>query len=146
MKLLRNWKFWILAIPGLFLALIVLIVVFAEPVEEDTPTQVVAVVDATPTAAESLQEFTLCTHLKANKSLTWGQAPGVIYSGDPRVTGQIEQGDYVKVLSPPDEDGNIRVEVFPHDSRAVGADGKVWISWSALTQHRLDRDMFTCEA
>ena len=102
--------------------------------------------DATPTAEQALREFTQCQKLKANKSLTWGQASGVIYSGNPSVTGQIEQGDYVRILTNPNAEGNLRIEVYPHDDRAVGkTDNRVWINWTELTRFRSDQFMFTCE-
>ncbi len=83
--------------------------------------------------------------------MTWGQAPGVIHSVDPRVTGKIMPGDYVRILTPnPGDDGIIRIQVFPHDGRAVGnSDNKVWIDWKGVIgwseATRMDRRMFTCE-
>ena len=81
--------------------------------------------------------------------MTWGQAPGVIYSGNPLVSGQIEPGDYVRFLmSEPRDDGLLRIKVFPHDGRAVGkSNDQVWIDWNVLAGYgvRLDRQMFTCE-
>ena len=101
----------------------------------------------TATAEESLQQFVLCDRLLAEKSMLWGQAPGVIYSGNPQITGMIEPGDYVRFLMPsPNADGVIRIKVFPHDERVVGkTNNQVWISWVGLTRYRLDRDVFTCE-
>ncbi len=79
--------------------------------------------------------------------MMWGQAPGLAYSGDPRVSGSLEEGDYIQVLTPqPNADGEIRVQVYPHDGRAVGkSDDKVWISWTELTRSRLDQIALTCE-
>ena len=109
----------------------------------DTPTPRVT---PTLTAEESLQQFVLCDRLVANKSVLWGQAPGVIYSGNPQITGNIEAGDYVRLLMNPNADGVLRVKVFPHDDRVVGkSNNQVWIDWEELTRYRLDRAMFTCE-
>ena len=79
--------------------------------------------------------------------MLWGQSPDVIYSGDPRITGNIEDGDYVRILTPnPNPDGAIRVKIFPHDGRAVGnTDDQVWINWRELIRFRLDQVMFTCQ-
>ena len=101
----------------------------------------------TPTIDQTLLSFLLCDRLRAKLEMTWGQAPGVIYSGDPRVTGQIMPGDYVWLLmSKPNADGLIQVKVFPHDFRAVGqTDDQVWIDWDGLTQFRLESTMFECE-
>ena len=102
---------------------------------------------STPTAAESLREFVLCNRLRAEMSVRWGQAPGVVYSTDPRVSGEIEAGDYVQFLmASPTADGMIRVKVHPHDGRAVGnTNDQVWINWAGLLRFRLDRLLFTCE-
>ncbi len=101
---------------------------------------------STPTVSESLLEFALCDRLRAQMSTVWGQSPATVHSGDPRVSGQIEEGDYVRFLmSRPTDDGLIRVQVFPHDNRQVGnTDDQVWISWKSLTRFRLDREMFVC--
>ena len=123
------------------------LVVGCAPVEQsDTPAASVATVIPTLTAEESLQQFVLCDRLVAKMSMLWGQAPGVIYSGNPQITGMIEPGDYVRFLTPPTADGVIRIKVFPHDERVVGkSNNQVWISWVGLTRYRLDREMFTCE-
>ncbi len=99
-----------------------------------------------PTFEESYQEFVVCNRLLAESSMQWGQAPGVIYSGNPQVTGQIQAGDYIRFLTAPTSEGVIRVKVFPHDGRAVGkSNDQVWLDWEGLRQFRLDRLMFTCE-
>ena len=111
------------------------------PMETPEPTAA-----PTPTFEESLQGLTVCERVMAKLSMGWGQAPGVIYSNDARVTGRIEQGDYVQFLTPPDGEGRVRVQVYPHDGRTVGqSEGKVWIDWGSLEQFRLDLDMFSCE-
>ena len=102
--------------------------------------------EPTPTLEESLRTLIQCERVKANKSMGWGQGPGVVYSDDPRVTGRIQSGDYVRFLSVPNADGLVRVQVYPHDYRTVGqTDGKVWIDWGSLELFRLDLDVFTCE-
>ena len=126
-----------------------------EPTATSTPTTTPEPTNATrpitptptPTIDQTLLSFLLCDRLRAKLEMTWGQAPGVIYSGDPRVTGQIMPGDYVRLLmSKPNADGLIRVKVFPHDFRAVGqTDNQVWIDWDGLTLFRLERTMFECE-
>ena len=94
----------------------------------------------------SLQQFVRCDRLLAKKSMLWGQASGVIYSGNPQITGRIEPGDYVRFLTPPTADGVIRIKVFPHDDRVVGkSNNRVWISWALLTRDRSWAWMFTCE-
>ena len=102
---------------------------------------------ATPTADESLREFVLCERLKAHMYQTWGQTPQAVYSGDPNITGEIEPGDFVRVLTPrPNSEDAIRLEVFAHDGRTVGnAGNKVWINWTFLAQFGTERDMFRCE-
>lgn len=131
----------------------------AIPVQPTTPTWVInpnadlSATPDTPTAiaeAESnediLREFTMCQRLKANKSTLWGQAPNTIYSGDPRTTGQIEAGDYVRILTPMNEYGEVLVQVYPHDFRTVGdLDGMVWIDFKGLEMFNLERWLFECE-
>ena len=78
--------------------------------------------------------------------MLWGQAPGDIYSNDPRVTGRINEGDHVRFLSAPNEEGFLRVRVYPNDGRTVGqSDGEVWIDWGELERFRLDKGMFSCD-
>ena len=78
--------------------------------------------------------------------MLWGQAPGVIYSGDPRVTGRLEDGDYIRLLMGPNDDGQLRIKVYPHDYRAVGkTNDQVWIDWGSLLQYRLELIAFVCE-
>ena len=128
------------------IVLTALVVGCATVEQSDTPAASVATVIPTLTAEESLQQFVLCDRLVAKKSMFWGQAPGVIYSGNPQITGMIKPGDYVRFLTPPTADGVIRIKVFPHDDRVVGkSNNQVWISWVELTRYRLDREMFTCE-
>ena len=129
------------------IVLTALVVGCATVEQTDTPAASVATVIPTLTAEESLQQFVLCDRLVAKKSMLWGQAPGVIYSGNPQITGNIEPGDYVRLLMPnPNADGALRIQVFPHDERVVGkTNNQVWIDWEELTLYRLDREMFTCE-
>ena len=114
----------------------------SQPTESSAPPST-----ATPTIEEALLSFVLCDRLKANMLMYWGQVSDAINTGDPRVTGDIEPGDYVRFLMPqPDANGTIRIEVYPHDHRAVGnTDNMVWIDWAGLVQFRLDQVMFTCE-
>ena len=101
----------------------------------------------TPTIDQTLLSFLLCDQLLAKLEMRWGQAPSVINSDDPLVSGNIMPGDYIRLLMPkPDSDGNIRVQVFPHDNRSVGkTDNQVWIDWDGLTLFRLESTMFECE-
>ena len=119
------------------------------PTPTPTPLPVVTpepTVVPTPTFEESLRDLTLCDRVRADKSMLWGQAPGVIYSDDPRVTGRIQIGDYVRFLMAPNAEGLLRVQVYPHDGRLVGqSEGKVWIDWGSLERFRLDLNMFSCE-
>ena len=117
-----------------------------EPTPEPEPVSEPEEPERIPTVEDSFQEFLLCHRLRAEMGAQWGQAPGVIYSDDPRVTGQIEPGDYVRFLTPPTSEGVIRVQVYPHDGRAVGkTDDQVWLDWDGLILNRLDRLLFTCE-
>ena len=104
---------------------------------------------ATPTFDEYLRSLILCHNkVKVMSGITWGQAPDTIYSDDPRVTGRLEEGDYIQILTPQlNEYGEIRVKVYPHDNRTVGkTDNQVWIHWGQLdTQYRFDLIGFVCE-
>ena len=101
----------------------------------------------TPTIDETLLSFLTCDRLLAKLEMRWGQAPGIINSDDPLVSGNIMPGDYIRLLMPKlDSLGNIRVQVFPHDNRSVGkTDNQVWIDWDGLTLFRLESTMFECE-
>ena len=66
---------------------------------------------ATPTLEETLFDFVLCERLRVEVQIIWGQSPQVVYSYDPRVTGNLEEGDYIQILTPYPEEGLIRVKV-----------------------------------
>ena len=91
------------------LPILMLVTVLGCEVEpEGTPTATPSLQpeeEPTPTFEESLRILTLCERVRANKSMGWGQAPGVVYSNDPRVTGRIQSGDYFRFLSAPNADG-----------------------------------------
>ena len=112
--------------------------------QEETPTST-----ASQTAGDdALHEFNLCERLKAQKSILWGQAPGVIYSDDTRITGRIQPGDYIRILTTNNrEDGTVRVQVLPSDDRTVGrSGGRVWIDWASLVRSNTEHLMFECES
>ena len=114
---------------------------------QDPPPTSVPSTSAAPTVEEALLDFVICDRLRANLLMSWGQVPNLIYSDDPNVSGDIEPGDYVRfMMTEPDADGSIWIEVFPQDERAVGKTGnRVWIDWEGLVSLRLDQEMFTCE-
>ena len=103
-----------------------------------TPTgSIKAAINVTPVSREgyTLSDFVLCDGIRLTKAISWGQAPGRADSGDPRVSGQLEIGDRIHILTPNPRDGEVRVQVYTHDSRSVGntAD-RVWISWDKIDQ------------
>ena len=102
---------------------------------------------ASPREVSVPSSFISCERLRAHKSMLWGQAPSLIYSGDPRVSGRIQPGDFIRILTPTsDSNGNVRVIVYPHDYRTVGqSDGKVWINWWDLVRINWEHVMFKCE-
>lgn len=115
---------------------------------QSTPTaQAEPTPEVTPTVKEFLFDMAVCDRIRFEGSMLWGQAPGVIYSGDPRITGRLETGDYLRFLMPePNADGEIRIQVYPHDYRTVGqTDNRVWIDYGSLIQYRLELLTFICE-
>ena len=113
----------------------------AAPTKEPEPV-------ATPTPEESLRSLANCDRVLINLSMNWGQAPGLAHSGNPAVSGQLEEGDYITIITPnPSADGEIRVQVYPHDGRSVGlTNNQVWIDWAGIIRFRIDFNAFTCEA
>ena len=100
----------------------------------------------TPTIEEALLQFTACQRLRVTVQMRWGQAPATIYADDPKVWGNLEEGDYVQFISGVQDNGVVHVKVFPHDGRAVGnTNDQVWIDWKGLTQNRLDQHALECE-
>ena len=100
----------------------------------------------TPTIEEALLQFTACQRLRVTVQMRWGQAPATIYAADPKVWGNLEEGDYVLFISGVQDNGVVGVKVFPHDGRAVGnTNDQVWIDWKGLTQYRLDQHALECE-
>ncbi len=99
-----------------------------------------------PTKNDALTELTTCERVLAKKSMLWGQSPGVIHSGNPSITGRLQPGDYVQILTPKNAGGAVRVLVYPHDNRTVGNSGnKVWIDWASLELTDSEYWMFECE-
>ena len=141
--------------------LVVLIVVSVFAGGESTDTGVVAAPTPTtepstakpepmPTAsamAVVLTELVVCERLRVDLSMLWGQSPAVIHSGDPRVTGRLEPGDYIRLLTTmPEDNGALRVQVYPHDYRAVGqTNDQVWIYVDNMIAQGLHEVVFTCE-
>ena len=113
-----------------------------------TPTgSMKAVINAIPVSRDryTLSDFVLCDGIRLTKTIFWGQAPGRAYSGDPRVSGQLEIGDRVRILTPNPRDGEVRVQVHPHDSRSVGnTANRVWISWDQIEKAGPE-NVFVCQ-
>ena len=112
-----------------------------EPIVEPTPT---------PTVDEALRAFLLCERLRLNEEVYWGISPTTLQNLDPRFSGTLEPGDYVRILTPESNNGAIRVKVYPHDLRSVNSESndQVWIDWDILVlqpEYRLDQLVFTCE-
>ena len=104
-------------------------------------------VNATPVSRDgyTLSDFVLCDEIRLTKTILWGQAPGRAYSGDPRVSGRLEIGDRIRILTPNPRDGEVRVQVHPHDSRSVGnTANRVWISWDEIEQAGPE-NVFVCQ-
>ena len=104
----------------------------------------------TPTVEEALQAFLLCERLRLNEEVYWGISPSTLQNLDPRFSGTLEPGDYIRILTPESNNGAIRVKVYTHDLRSVNSESKdqVWIDWDILVlqpEYRLDQLVFTCE-
>ena len=137
---MRSKRLWTIGITVVVLGFVSSVYVSAQ---EQAPTPMTS----QTVGNDALQAFILCEKLKAKKSMLWGQAPGVIYSDDTRITGRIQPGDYVRILTPDiREDGAVRVQVFPVDDRKVGrSEGRVWIDWASLVRSNTEHLMFECE-
>ena len=119
-------------------------IVIDTPIPQSTP---IATPVGTPTVEENFRAFLFCERLRVDASMLWGQAPGTIYDDDPRTSGRLQEGDYIRLLMEPNQDGLLRIKVFPHDNRTVGnSNDQVWIDWRSLIQHRLDTVAFVCES
>lgn len=102
---------------------------------------------SSPTLDTVLSDLLFCERLRLELSMVWGQSPAVIHSADPRVSGQLEAGDYIRLLSTnPDDTGALRIQVFPHDNRAVGqTENRVWIDVNSFARFNIHELAFTCE-
>ena len=111
------------------------------PPPEDTATP-------SPTATRVVPvDFVLCERLRVNYSMDWGQAPLTIFSDNPDISGELQPGDHIRLISSDvDERGHIWVQVYPQDGRAVGrTDDRVWIAWYSFWVDRDIHETFTCE-
>ena len=86
-----------------------------------------------------LREFAQADYLKIKRRMLWGQAPAVIYNNDPRTSGGIKPGDFVKILTPNPINGKVRIQVYPYDYRQIGkSKGRVWIDWEDLVRNGVE--------
>ena len=104
----------------------------------------------TPTVEEALKALVFCEKLVLKEEIYWGISPSTLANLDPRFSGTLEPGDYIRILTPESSDGAIRIKVYPHDLRAVSSQSndQVWIDWDILfvsPDHRIDQLIFTCE-
>ena len=83
--------------------------------------------------------------------MPWSVSPQTYFSDDPRMTGNLYRGDYIRVLiaKPNEYDGLIRVQVYPHDHRqlknALGIDLEgVWIDWETIEENDTIDYEFEC--
>lgn len=120
----------------------------AEPTEAPMASPAPTATAEVLSAADHLKSLVVCGRVTVLASMYWGQAPGLAYSGNPQVSGQLQQGDVIQFLtSEPNANGEVRVKVFPQDGRAVGkTNNQVWISWATVSQNRLDLFAFKCES
>ena len=145
-------RVFVAVIGAVFVILVIAIVSAADSgssEDEEKPASSQPRATATATIPQTvLQEFVLCGELEAKMTMLWGQAPNIdlIYSENPDVSGQLEVGDRVRILTPrPDPAGLVRVRVSPHDGRLVGkTSNQVWIDWKGLERNNLERVMFEC--
>ena len=127
------------------------------PTPEPTPTpppttESIVEPTPTPTVDQALKAFILCERLRLNEETYWGISPSTLQNLDPRFSGTLEPGDYIRILTPESNNGAIRVKVYPHDLRSVNKESKdrVWIDWDVLVlqpEYRVDilQLVFTCE-
>ena len=104
----------------------------------------------TPTVEQALKAFLFCERLRLNEETYWGISPSTLQNLDPRFSGTLEPGDYIRILTPESNNGAIRVKVYPHDLRSVNRESndRVWIDWDILVlqpEYRFDQLVFTCE-
>ena len=116
----------------------------AEPTASTAPTT--APLSTLP-ATDILRDLVACERLIVNLEIRWGQTPETVYMEDDSISGNLEPGDIVRILTPqPHENGAIRVQVEPHDGRAVGrTDNQVWVDWGTSASLGIEGAMFTCE-
>ena len=111
-----------------------------------------SIVEPTPTVEQALKALIFCERLRLNEEIYWGISPSTLQNLDPRFSGTLEPGDYIRILTPESNNGAIRVKVYPHDLRSVNKESKdrVWIDWDILVlqpEYRVDilQLVFTCE-
>lgn len=114
------------------------------------PTESIVEPTPTPTVDQALKAFILCERLRLNEETSWGISPSTLQNLDPRFSGTLEPGDYIRILTPESNNGAIRVKVYPHDLRSVNRESndRVWIDWDILVlqpEYRFDQLVFTCE-
>ena len=111
-----------------------------------------SIVEPTPTVEQALEALIFCERLRLNEEIYWGISPSTLQDLDPRFSGTLDPGDYIRILTPESNNGAIRVKVYPHDLRSVSRESndRVWIDWDILVlqpEYRVDilQLVFTCE-
>ena len=120
------------------------------PVSSTATAEPTALTRPTPTVKQALKALIFCDRVRLNAEIYWGVSPITLQNLDPRFSGTLEPGDYIRILTPESKNGAIRVKVYPHDFRSVSnqSDDEVWIDWDILVlqpEHRFDQLIFTCE-
>ncbi len=99
--------------------------------------------------ATRLQLLQLCDRVKLQRPQLWAVSPAAYASRDPGLSGDLEVGDYLDIITPePNEDGLIQVQVFTHDSRKLegtGDEANVWIEWERIEAADSIESVFECE-
>ena len=99
--------------------------------------------------ATRLQLLQLCDRVKLKRPQLWAVSPAAYASRDPGLSGDLEVGDYLDIITPePSEDGLIQVQVSTHDSRRLegtGDEARVWIEWARIEAADSIESVFECE-
>ena len=114
-----------------------------------TPSGTPAIPLGTSEPATRLQLLQTCDRVKLNRPQLWAVSPAAYASRDPGLSGDLEVGDYLDIITPePNEDGLIQVQVSTHDSRKLegaGDEPRVWIEWGRIEAAGSIESVFECE-
>ncbi len=114
-----------------------------------TPSGTPAILSTNREPPSKLRILQLCERVRLKRPQLWAVSPAAYWSRDPGLSGDLEIGDYLNIITlEPNDDGLIQIQVSTHDSRkleGIGDEATVWIEWGRIEAADSIDSVFECE-